>query len=166
MFVSTRNVIGFCPVCSLSLQSQGIFSAGSMQGGDNRDTISLMIQHATLVATRAHSSCVDWKWAFICLGSLGKRLSALAAACENHLGSLTLTEALPFPVPAHSHSGGQVGLRHPAFEAPWVVLQPGWRIITLGESRCGSLTSLPIFSCSMEDIFLPPERKAEKTFGD
>lgn len=51
-------------VLPLLLQSQDIVSAGSTQDRDNEDTISLMIQYATLVATRVHSPHVDLKWRF------------------------------------------------------------------------------------------------------
>lgn len=51
-------------VLPLLLRSRGIFAAGRPQDTGSGDAISLMIQYATLVATRAHIPHGNSKWTF------------------------------------------------------------------------------------------------------
>lgn len=82
MFVSTRNVIGFCPICSSFVVTvTGHILRGQQHAGwGNGDMISLMIQHDTLVATRAHNPRVDLKWTFSSLPWLSGK-DALNPGC-------------------------------------------------------------------------------------
>lgn len=160
MFVSTRNVIGFCPICSPFVVTVTGHLCGSTRGQGNGETVLLMIQHATLVVTGAHSPHVDLRWLLAhCLGFLGETL-VTRAACENHPEhELFLRRSLS----PHTQTQASVPSR-----SPWGLICSRGGAPQLGEDLppASSATSrLCPHSPAGEKPFCLPEEKPEGFLG-
>ena len=136
--------------------------AGSTVGRGNEDVLSLMIQHATLVATWAPR--VDSRWTFSSLPCSLGRTPLCRAACESPLGTWAVTMCSP-PL----HAGTQVAWGRvwaSVFSKLCVVLTCSQgREPLLWENFCAfspcKLTPCPAVFCWRE-VLLPPGREVEE----